>query len=177
MPTDPQNPEHAQALHFVRPGFGMLSGLYSQPQPQPVPLDRVEQNWIDTLERERAKIPRLEDAFHAGRPATPAEIGAVVIHAQQIENWFAGFLTVAQDLAAHGHTRLLQRINTYLADIREARAIYQKMQQDAGASQNATGAIMTASNQDTLKRLEAMHDARQAVFDEMNAQWTKTFNG
>jgi hypothetical protein len=177
MPTDPQNPEPEQTLRFVRPGFGMLSQLNSQPQPQPVPLDRVEQNWIDTLERERAKIPPLEAAFHAGRPATPAEIGAVIVHAQQIENWFAGFLTVAQDLAAHGHTRLLHLVNAYLDDIRQTRAIYQKMQQDARASQNAIGAIVTASNQDTLARFEAMHDARQAVFDEMNAQWQKTFTG
>ncbi len=177
MPTDPQNPEHKQTLHFMRPGFGMLSQLKPQPQPQPVPLDRVEQNWIDTLERERAKIPSLADAFHAGRPATPAEIGAVIIHAQQIENWFAGFLKVAQELTAQGHTRLLHLVNAYLEDIRETRAIYQKMQQDARASQNTIGAIVTASNQDTLTRLGAMHDARQAVFDEMNAQWAKTFKG
>jgi hypothetical protein len=138
-------------------------------------LDNLEHTWLDMLERETAKMPPLTQAFHADRPATPAEIGAVVVHAQQIETWYANFLPVARQLANHGRTRLIERVNAYLDDMRATVAIYKTMHQDACTSDGTLRTIMRASNDDTHTRFGAMHDARQAVFDEANALWWKSF--
>jgi hypothetical protein len=177
--------EPKRPLHFIKnPGTGQHSAPRppapqppAPPKQQPPPppsLAHVEQTWLDTLEREAAKID-LTSAFPSGRAATAAEIGAVVAHAQQIERWYASFLPVARQLAAQGHGRLIERVNTFLNDMRESRAIYEKMQQDARASQAATAAYATKSNEDVMAGFTAMHDKRQAVFDEMNANWAKGF--
>ena len=127
--------------------------------PSPEVLDNLEHTWLEMLERETAKMPSLADAFHAGRTASPAEIGAVVEHAQQIETWYTNFLPVARQLAKHDRTRLLDRVNAYIDDMRETIAIYRTMQQDARTADRALHTIMTASNEDTRARLGAMHDA------------------
>ena len=97
------------------------------------------------------------------------------MHAQQNETWYANFLPVARQLAEHGRTRLIERVNAYLDDTRAQVAIYKKMHEDACASDRTLHAIMAASNDDTHTRFGAMHDARQAVFDEANALWWKSF--
>lgn len=168
-------PPEKHPLHFVQAGTGRASTPLPAPSPPPPPtLAEVEQTWLDTLEREAAKV-HLESAFSPCRVATPAEIGVVVAEAQRMETWYASLLPVAQKLAAQGHGRLLARVNYYLADMHKTRGIYEKMQQDARASQAAATDYVTKSDAETMAGYTALHDKQQAVFDESNANWEKGF--
>jgi len=93
-----------------------------------------------------------------------------------METWYASLLPVAQKLAAQGHGRLLARVNYYLTDMQKTRGIYEKMQQDARASQVAVTDYVRQSGTETMAGYTAMHDKQQAAYDEANAKWEKGFN-
>jgi hypothetical protein len=171
-------PPEKHPLHFIQAGTGRASAPTPpphQPAPSPPSPAQVEQNWLDELEGEAAKV-HLESSFSPDRVATAAEIGLVVAEAQRMETWYASLLPIAQQLAAQGHGRLLARVNDYVADMHKTRGIYEKMQQDALASQAATADYVRKSNAETMAGYATMHDKQQAVFDDSNANWEKGFN-
>jgi hypothetical protein len=175
-------PPEKHPLHFIQAGTGRASAPPPTPTPAPPPqqqpppsLAHVEQTWLDTLEAEAAKV-HLESSFSPYHVATAAEIGVVVAEAQRMETWYASLLPVAEKLAAQGHGRLLARVNYYRTDMHATRGIYEKMQQDARASEAATTDYITKSHTETMAGYTEMHDKQQAAYDEANDKWEKGFN-
>ena len=140
-------------------------------------LMQTEQSWLRQLEEEDTQITaNLNSAMPQGRVAIPTEIASIIDYIQRCEYHIRStYEQPALRLNELGYSKLYQRVQAIVTDIRNTEQIYKKMYSSALAHQAQIANIQQGISNAWVDAIQVSMKNRQEVFDKTNKQWSANF--
>jgi hypothetical protein len=138
----------------------------------------LEQSWSAALEQANTQITaNIDHSMPHGRVATAAEIASIIDYVQRCEDYIRGtYEQVALRLKELGLSRLFERMQAIVSDLRGAEQVYKQMHSSALAAQEQITRIQQESAHAWIGAMEDTMKRRQDMFDQHNRQWSANFN-
>lgn len=139
---------------------------------------RLQQEWLENLERQYQLFNQNVQAFFAASPVhSSAELAPWLSYMASVESYFAQFRSMAVYFKGLGLDQLFERVEQVIRDVHQAGATYAEMYKNALSSEGQQRAIAQASSQQWFDTMQNIMKSQQAAFDAANARWEANFRG
>jgi hypothetical protein len=139
---------------------------------------RLQQEWLENLERQFQLVNQNVQAFFAASPLhSSSELSPWISYMAAVESFFAQFRSMALYLKGMGYDQLFERLEQVIRDVHQAGATYAEMYKNALDAEGQRRTTAQASSQQWFDTMQNIMKTQQAAFDAANARWEANFRG